>query len=89
MNVSYWLVRGRIKEKISTIYAIEVSCALYEKYSTVGSNYSTVILILVCSQCSKQPPLIIFACLCGFLTLLKWSHKDNSKEACPTQYKRY
>ena len=23
MNVSCWLVRGRIKEKISTIYAIE------------------------------------------------------------------
>ena len=84
MNVSCWLVHGRIKEKISTIYAIEVSCVLYEKYSTVstvGRNYSRVILILVCYQCSKQPPLIIFAHLCGFLTLLKWSHKGNSKEA--------
>ena len=38
----------------------KISSLLYGKYSTVVSKYSTVILILVCNQCSKQPPLISF-----------------------------
>ena len=36
----------------------KISSILYGKYSTVVSKYSTVILILVCNQCSNQPPLI-------------------------------
>ena len=65
----------------------KISSVLYGKYNAMVSKYSTVILILVCNQCNKQPPLIIIMRLCGFLTLLKWIHKDNSKEVCPAWYK--
>ena len=68
-----WLVRGRIKEKIGFVYSIKYQ--VYCMENTVQWSANTV-QILVCYQCSKQTPLIIFAHLCGFLTPLKWIHKD-------------
>ena len=52
-----WFVRGRIKEKISAIYAIKYQVYCMENIVQWSAN-TVVILILVCNQYSKQPPLI-------------------------------
>ena len=46
----------------------KISSILYGKYSTVISKYSTIILIYHV----VNNPLDKYACLCLFLTLLKW-----------------
>ena len=71
----------KVQSHISLIIKV-----LYGKYNTGVSKCSTVILILVCSQYSKQP-LYNFTHLCGFFTLIKWIHKDHSKDAFPRSYK--
>ena len=64
-----------------------MSSVLYWKYSTVVDTYSTVILILVCNQCSKQPPLILLPTYMDSWHCLKWLHstKDNC-ELKPVQH---
>ena len=55
-----WFVRGRIKDKIDTIYAI--------KHQVYCINYSLQLL-------RKQPPLITVACLMDSCHFLKWIYK--------------
>ena len=81
-----WFVHGGIKY----FYIFhKISSVLYGKYNIVVSKCCTVISILACNQHSEYPPLIFFVHLCGFLILLEWIHKDNSKEICPAWYKMY
>ena len=56
-NSLRWFVRGRIKEKISAIYAIKYQVYCMENTVQWSAN-TVVILILIGNQCSKQPPLI-------------------------------
>ena len=62
-----------------------VSSVLYGKYSTVVSTYSTVILILVCNQCSKQPALILLPVYVDSRHPLKWLHKSSKPAQCAVQ----
>ena len=76
-----WFIRGRIKEKNSTIHAIKDQVHCVE--NTVQWLVNTeVILILVCNQCSKQTPLIIFPTYVDSSHSLNGFTKITVKEAC-------
>ena len=51
-----WFVRGRIKEKISTIILYAIKYQVYCMEDTVQWSANTVQLFNL--PCSKQPPLI-------------------------------
>ena len=75
---------GKIKEIIGSTYSIkyQVNCMenivqwLVRKYSSCFNLSATD---------AVNNPLNNFCSptVCGFLTLLKWIHKDHSKEVCP------
>ena len=71
-----WFVRGRIKEKIGTIYVIKYQ--VYCMENTAQWSVNTIQLFNFSLR--KQPPLIILARLYGFLSLLKWIDKGIQQQ---------
>ena len=65
--VKTWFVCGRIKRENQYCYIS------HKTLRVLYSNYSTVILVIVCNGCSKQPPLSTYVASChalyGFILL--------------------
>ena len=64
------------KSILCTYICHKISSALYGKYSTM---VSTIILISVCNQYSKQQPLILLPAYMDHWHCLKWLYKSKHK----------
>ena len=71
------------QREISTLHAIKFQvCCMENTVEQSAHTAGTVILILVCNQSSKQPPLILLPACMDSLHRLKWFTKVSTKDHC-------